>query len=903
MTLRNLFTVSALTSALLLAGCGGDIVIETAQSGNNTGNTGGTGTGGTGTTPPAAVCPAFASQGAAIGGNDKPVCEVTGTLTADATFSANILWALKGKVAVGNDKANSATLTVEPGTTIFGKTGADFLVVSRGSKINAVGSKDKPIVFTSLTDLVGGSNDASAGQWGGMVLLGQAPSNACNQAELASCSIESEGDAGPYGGDKMDDNSGILKYVVVKYAGYEVLPDNELNGITFAGVGSATTVDYVQVHNNLDDGIELFGGAVDLRHIVLTGNRDDSLDWTDGWSGRVQFAYIEHSRTGEKANRGIEADNNAKTFNAVPLSHPVISNMTIVGNTYDSAEDDSEGILLRRGTEAEFYNTLITGPVGMGECFELNDDETVAAAEAGKIVFKNSIIDCAEPFKDSVDANKNVTFNAQQWFESSNNNNFVGDAQIGRYIPAQTSPALGKGMDVQNSVNPWFASVDFIGAFNAENDWTEGWTVGLHVSEAGLSSCPTGTSQVATLTGKLNCMVDGANGNITQNITLKAGADYVLNGKVTIGGDKVNPATLTIEPGVRVFGRSGADFLVISRGSKIMAEGTEQKPIVFTSVQDVIGGNTASGQWGGIVLLGQAPTNNCNQADLANCSIEAEGDAGPYGGANWADNSGVLKYVVVKHAGYEVLPDNELNGVTFAGVGSGTSVDFLQVHDNLDDGVEVFGGAVNLKHIVLTQNRDDSLDWSDGWTGKAQYVLVRHAQDDSKANRGIEADNNAKVFGALPLTMPTIANMTIIGNNYDSAEDDSEGVLLRRGTAAKLYNFVITGPDLMGECLETNEQETADLALNGTTVMESSTLACKENFKGKLNDTTTIEAWFLGQTGNSVASPADVVDGIYTIDAKAAKDLSADSFFDKPSHIGAVSKAADWTKNWTVGLQ
>ena len=132
----------------------------------------------------------------------------------------------------------------------------DFLVVSRGSQIRAVGSSSAPIVFTSVNDMIGSVTESSAGQWGGIVILGKAPTNKCDPAALASCKIEAEGNAGPYGGDKPTDNSGIMKFVQVKYAGYEVIKDNELNGVTFAGVGSGTVVDYLQVHNNLDDGVE-----------------------------------------------------------------------------------------------------------------------------------------------------------------------------------------------------------------------------------------------------------------------------------------------------------------------------------------------------------------------------------------------------------------------------------------------------------------------------------------------------------------------------------------------------------------------------------------------------------------------------------------------------------------------
>ncbi|MEO3877216.1 hypothetical protein [Rheinheimera fenheensis] len=891
MALGKLIKLSAIASALMLAGCGGDLVVN--AGGNDTGGNNG------GSNPPPATsdCPAFATEGQSLAGVNKTVCEISGAITSDTRLTADIAWSLSGKVTVGNDNADSATLTIEPGTSVFGKSGADYLVVARGSKIQAVGTANAPIIMTSVNDMLGLSDEESTAEWGGLVLLGNAPTTKCDQAALENCQIEAEGEAGPYGGADPEDDSGALKYVQVRYAGFEVIPDNELNGITFAGVGRGTEVEYIQVHNNLDDGVEFFGGTVDAKYVVLTGNRDDSLDWADGWQGRMQHVLIRHNPNDTKANRGIEADNQSDNLTAEPVSNPTIANMTIIGNNFDG-EDDSEGILLRAGTAGALYNVIVTGPAGMGECFEIDSAESVANANNGDIIFRNSIIDCATPFEDEKDDNNNVLFDAAAWFNAQPGN-IVGDALLGGYIPAPNSPAIGNGYNVANNVDPWFDDVDYIGAFDGETDWTVGWTIGLH-DEDDLGTCPAGTTEVNSLSGRLNCQLSG---DITSNITLAAGADYVLNGRVRVGVDNTTAATLTIQPGVRIYGKSGADFLVITRGSKIDANGTATNPIVMTSVQDVIGSPTAAGQWGGLVLLGNAPSTKCDQADLASCEIQAEGEAGPYGGDDWEDNSGRLNYVVVKHAGFEVIPDNELNGITFAGVGSGTECSNIQVHQNVDDGVEFFGGAVNCKNVVLTSNGDDSVDWADGYRGKLQFVLVKHAADDAKANRGIEADNQADNLTATPVSNPIVANMTIIGNNFDG-DDDSEGVLLRAGTNAKLHNFVITGPAGMGECLELASTETKAFAIDGSLEMTHSVIACAEPFTGDLGNGTTTEQWFLGQTGNSVAAnQAAVLDGIFTIDATTPKDMTeVDSFFEAVDFIGAVEAANDWTAGWTVGL-
>ncbi|RUO29168.1 hypothetical protein CWE12_09275 [Aliidiomarina sedimenti] len=892
--LKQLFRLSLVTAALTLAACGGDINISSGGDGDG-GNTPPPGGGG-GTPPPAtADCPEWAVAGDPVDGMNATVCEISGTFTTDRTLTNDVLWALDGRVAVGNDQADNTVLTIERGTTLFGKSGADFLVVRRGSQLEAEGTRNEPIVMTSLQNLLGLTDATSIGQWGGLVLLGQAPVNGCDQANLDDCAIEAEGDAGPYGGSDANDNSGTLRYLQVRYAGYEVLPDNELNGITFGGVGKGTTIEYIQVHNNLDDGIEFFGGTADAKYVVLTGNGDDSLDWDAGWNGRLQHVLVQHNTVNGKANRGIEADNSSSNFSATPRSRPIISNMTILGNEWDG-DDDGEGILLRRGTSAELYNFVVTGEPGMGECFELNDQETVDNADSGDLRFEHSIIHCSEPFKDSVDETDTVIFDAETWFLAQPGNS-TDDPLLGGYFPSAVSPALGAGLNVANEVDTWFDDVDYIGAFDGENDWTLDWTYALH-NDASAISCPAGTTQVESLTDKLTCELTGS---YTENLHLPVGADYQLDGLVRIGNDNADSATLFIDPGVRLYGENGADFLVIARGSKIIAEGRPNAPITMTSLQDVIDANTGKGQWGGLVLLGNAPSNKCDQADLASCDIEAEGDAGPYGGADANDDSGKLKFVRVQYAGYEVLTDNELNGITFAGIGDQTRVAFIQVHENLDDGIEFFGGTVDARYVLTTGAGDDSLDWADGWTGRIQFMLAAH---NDVANRGIEADNQSGDLTATPISNPVIANMTIIGNDYTSADKDSEGILLRAGTTGKLHNMLVTGPSGMGECLEFNSQEAEDLAANFTTEMTYSVIACDEPFLGDVSATQTTEQWFLAQDGNAVAAGIDdVVDGYLTISANPSKDFSGDEFFLNVPFVGAASADYDWTQGWTIGLQ
>ena len=932
MELRNIFKASAIATALVLAGCGGDINIvegdiDNSTVINNPPATTPTPTPTPGTDLPGETSTFLSGQVSTALGKDVEVRVLSGRLTdADAgndgkvTLTADTVWALEGPVFVGNDNADSVTLEIEDGAIIFGRTGNDYMVVSRGSKIEAMGTASAPIIMTSYNDVVG--DEVGAGQWGGLVILGNAPSNKC--PANADCALQVEGvqEGAVFGGTIEADNSGILNYLVVKYAGFEVAPDNELNGITFGGVGSGTEVDYIQVHANADDGVEFFGGNVELKHVVLTGNQDDSVDWDNGYRGKMQYVYIEHDRASGDANRGIEADNDGSTPDIEPQSNPMLSNITIIGNNFDG-EDDSEGVYLREGTGAQIYNMVVTGPADMGECLEVEGVlESQTNLSDGTITIQNSVMACTngENFKNGSlpDGATHTIVDLETWFLDAARNNRVSESVMlnNDGTPMNGSPLLEGGIDA-STVDGFFDATDFVGAVGADNDWRQGWAFGfgggtVQVKES-QSGCPAGTTTIAAADGVTNtCEVSG---RITSDLTLTEGNLYALSGAVFVGGDNEQSATLTIDAGVTVFGRSGNDYLVVSRGSQIDAQGTAAEPITFTSAAAVSGGLEAgaAGQWGGVVILGNAPSNKC-PAD-ADCALQVEGvqEGAVFGGTNSADNSGTLRYVRVMHGGFEVAPDNELNGITFGGVGSGTTVEYLQVHKNADDGVEFFGGNVSLKYLVLTGIQDDAIDWDNGYQGRIQYALVQAAQDNSDANRAIEADNDGSTPDKQPQSNPTIANVTIIGNDFDG-EDDSEGVYLREGTGAQLSNFIITGSAGMGECFEVEGTLESQTNLgDGTITFTNSVMACTngENFKdGSLPDGAThtivdLEDWFTNtQTGNSVVADAStVLNGIYSISTATPKDFSGDTFFDNADFVGAVKESDDWTAGWTVGLE
>ncbi len=278
-------------------------------------------------------------------------------------------------------------------------------------------------------------------------------------------------------------------------------------------------------------------------------------------------------------------------------------------------------------------------------------------------------------------------------------------------------------------------------------------------------------------------------GNLTSSKTLTADKTYILDGWVYVKSG----ATLTIQPGTVIKGKSNTKAsLIVERGAKIMAEGTEQKPIIFTSDKDP--GSRATGDWGGIILCGKAPIN------VTGGEATIEGGVGSvYGGTDAADNSGSLKYVRIEFAGYAFEVNKEINGLTFGGIGSGTKIEHVQVSFANDDSYEWFGGSVNAKYLVALGGLDDDFDTDFGYNGFVQYaVSLRNpavADAQSKSN-GFESDNDGSGSAGIPKTNPRFANISIYGpKTLSSTISDyyQSAMHIRRNSDLQVYNSVFAG--------------------------------------------------------------------------------------------------------------
>ncbi|MGE3609557.1 MAG: hypothetical protein AB7I27_08220 [Bacteriovoracaceae bacterium] len=397
-------------------------------------------------------------------------------------------------------------------------------------------------------------------------------------------------------------------------------------------------------------------------------------------------------------------------------------------------------------------------------------------------------------------------------------------------------------------------------------------------------ACPTGT-ELLVENGQKYCLLKGK--YLNSNLTLTAEHVYRLDDEgVFFGGDNKANSILRIQAGTKIVGEPKS-FISIMRGSKIFAEGTKTKPIIFTSVNTT---NRKRGEWGGLVINGNAPINACKPGTVV-CEAVSEGikvEQVMFGGNNPADNSGSLKYVRFEFTGYPISQDNELNGITFNAVGSGTEVDYIQVNMSADDGIEVFGGTVEMKHVVLTNNEDDSLDWDFGWQGKVQYLLVKQADD--SADNGIEADNFKSPMNAEPRSNPTLSNATFIGG-----ANSAYGLLLRRGTAASIHNSILTG--FKKACIDIDDAETFK---NNGIKLETSIVYCSKTAEIEDGDLWTTSNW-ISEQGNFIVDPK--LSGFYPMEKSPAIGQGVtleDLFFEPVDYIGAFADANDnWIADWT----
>ncbi len=436
-------------------------------------------------------------------------------------------------------------------------------------------------------------------------------------------------------------------------------------------------------------------------------------------------------------------------------------------------------------------------------------------------------------------------------------------------------------------------------------------------------------------------------GSIEGNVTWTANKIYKLSGFVRVGQEDVFGTTtktgvLTIEPGTVIIGeRATKGTLIVQRGSKLIANGTADKPIVFTSERNP--GEREAGDWGGLVICGKAPNNLPDDAK----NRELEGGYGAFhGGSDAADNSGSLKYVRVEYAGVPINPNQEINSFTFGSVGNGTTIDYVQASYGLDDSFEWFGGTVQCKHLIAYRGLDDDFDTDNGFSGYVQYgVGIRGTtQADQSGSNGFECDNDAAGSANTPYTSAIFANMSIIGAKGKAETSINvqfqHAAQLRRNNKQKIYNSFMTGyPD--GIYIDSQKGNAKVNAANGDIDLQNIILAgvdgwgtngWGQGFATNPKGTPVVDAeqnvaatpiligdktptqWFLSLNGNKIlanTSKTGVSSTLwgtgrptFTLTKGTDESLigaslpsSLPAFFDKTDFIGAF-KDSDWTATW-----
>jgi hypothetical protein len=419
-----------------------------------------------------------------------------GRITENRTLKAQFTYKLRGLVYV----TNGAVLTIEPGTKIVGESGrSGGLIITRNAKLNADGTADKPIVFTSE------AANPQRGDWAGVVLLGNAPTNASFNGQSGVGEIEgginnSEG-FGLYGGTNPADNSGVLRYVRIEYAGYAFLPDKEINGLTFAGVGNQTIVDYVQVSYANDDSFEWFGGTVNCRHLISFRTLDDDFDTDNGYSGKVQFGIIvrDSAVADVSKSEAFESDNDANGSAFTPQTSAVFSNITALGPKATSSTIGSNlylaGAQIRRNSSISIFNSIIAGwPQGIliDAAKGVPTDNNLAGTAPSLFIQNNIIAGCAAPVKYAVSptAPTGATEASMlSWFNTSSFNNTIlannADVQLiapfnytaPDFNPATNGSPAAAGGSFANAKLSGLQQVTYKGACAVGDSWWKGWTV------------------------------------------------------------------------------------------------------------------------------------------------------------------------------------------------------------------------------------------------------------------------------------------------------------------------------------------------------------------------------------------------------------------------------------------
>jgi len=419
------------------------------------------------------------------------VCTLPSVFTASATlpYVPGVLYRMNGRVDVGVDGGPAAdasdgksdtnvTLTIAPGAMLYA-SGASFLNVTRGNRISAVGTAERPIIFTSRDNVLGLNSDTTSGQWGGVVLSGRAQVTDCATSGATpgtvQCERQVEGSATPafFGGATTDDNSGRLSYVQIRYSGFILGSNSELQSLTTGGTGTGTQFDHIMSFNSSDDGAEFFGGHVNMKYYIAVGAEDDSIDSDTGVKANLQYVIVAHNANTHDTI--IEADSD-DLRDAIPRQNTRIANFVFLQGA--AAADGQAAIRLRGGTDYALVNGIVVSP--NDECVRVQHAETIRGADnalddVGAPIFQSVVMQCGGAAQ-FIGSNNVTAADVQGIFAAGANNN-------ASYTPTLTNLFVNGANESAvpafnaSTLTSFFDATTYIGAVrDAADTWYAGWT-------------------------------------------------------------------------------------------------------------------------------------------------------------------------------------------------------------------------------------------------------------------------------------------------------------------------------------------------------------------------------------------------------------------------------------------
>jgi|GEM_PF-271540 len=841
---------------------------------------------------------------------------VSGILRGVHHWTADNEYLLDGWVYV----VDGAVLNIEAGTVIRGKEAASApnygaLFVCRGGKINALGTRLRPIIFTTESDDLADPFDipladeggGGRGLWGGVVILGRGRINRPDSEASGSGAnpdgsfyqlYEGLNDATDpetgqglhrYGGSNNDDSSGALRFVSIRYSGKALDANKELNALSLAGVGRGTVLEYVEVYAGADDGFEIWGGAVNSRYLVAAYCSDEMFDMDQGHEGKHQFWFGLQGITGDEGvelNGQPSGGSNVNVPGAEPLGRHQIYNATIIGE--GGAGSGSDAMNTRSDYHGSIHNSVFMQFQGRDQ---VSSVPTYNGTVTHNLFWENvggrgTVVEVdnafADPLLAMIDRGQNEKLDPR---------------------PAANSPVFTGAKEAPK--DGFFIAAPYKGAFDVNDNWLLGWTAlyqNGHLKEKG--------AKTITVSGILR----GVHHWTADN-------EYLLDGWVYV----VDGAVLNIEAGTVIRGKEAASApnygaLFVCRGGKINALGTRLRPIIFTTESDDLAdpfdipladeGGGGRGLWGGVVILGRGRINRPDSEasgsganpdgsfyqlyEGLNDATDPETGQGlhRYGGSNNDDSSGALRFVSIRYSGKALDANKELNALSLAGVGRGTVLEYVEVYAGADDGFEIWGGAVNSRYLVAAYCSDEMFDMDQGHEGKHQFWFGLQGitgDEGVELNGQPSGGSNVNVPGAEPLGRHQIYNATIIGEG--GAGSGSDAMNTRSDYHGSIHNSVFMQ-------FQGRDQVSSVPTYNGTVTHN----LFWENVGGRGTVVEVDNAFadpllaMIDRGQNEKLDPRPAANSpVFT----GAKEAPKDGFFIAAPYKGAF-KDAQWALDWTA---